>query len=78
MNEFPIGKMITDWLAKHLPRLVRKQMEQVGSLRWAGVYEVGGSYSRGDMTRLDGALWVCLNATSDRPSAVSNNWDYML
>lgn len=78
MNEFPIGKQIIDWLVKQLPEFVSKQVEDVGGLRWAGAYQLGSSYGRGDMVRMDGATWVCLASTSDKPSSVSSNWDYML
>jgi len=78
VSEFDLWKHIADWLSKEIPGAVKKAVQDVGGLKWAGPYVVGQSYTRGDMCRLGSSLWVALKDTSSTPGQMSPDWDFML
>jgi hypothetical protein len=50
----------------------------VSTMRFVGLYRPGASYERGDICRLGFALWICVEATSDVPTATSTKWSLYL
>lgn len=50
----------------------------VSTMRYVGLYQPGADYQRGDIVRLGFALWICVESTTDVPTATSTKWTLYL
>ena len=51
-----------------------KLLEQKGALEYAGTFEPGRQYVRGNFVTHFGSLWHCNGATKESPGGGSPNW----
>ena len=63
-------------LSAEIGRLEKRlsQVEDRPGLRYAGVFEQGHSYVRGDVVTWSGSMWFCNQPTSDKPGDGQSIW----